>query len=475
MSARIPPKRPDRLAASFITGVDHADAPPPQARPAQPPQGPRRPADGARLHREMRRIGLAGGLAMVALVGALGGWAATTEIGGAVIAAGQAVVHGKPQTVQSLDGGIIAEINVKDGDLVNAGDVLVRLDPTLLKINLDSARTRLADALALKARLTAEQLGQETLRFDYPDLPFPPLDTAQFEEGQRKIFKARAQVRDGRAEQLAERLDQFENQLAGIRAQIAAKRDQLGFLEKDLDSIRILTEEGLARQSQMTTLQRDRSDLLGQIASLESDMARIRNEMRDAEIETLQAERSFQEGVVTELREVTATTEELLLEIVTRTAQLDRIEVRAPADGVVHEMQVATLGGVVAPGGTILSVVPLGRGVDFDLRVDPRAIDQVYPGQKAQVIFSAFDPRNAPRLIGEVTTVSPDAVTDPRTGQEFFRIGLSVPPTELARLGDVKLVPGMPVEAFLETTDRTVMSYLLHPLSSQLTRAFRED
>lgn len=466
---------PPRLAASFVTGVDRTPRPAepaPQPRDQRPPRPPHPPRS---LGGEMRRIGLAGGLGMVVLVGALGGWAATTEIGGAVIAAGQAVVHGKPQTVQSLDGGIVAEINVRDGDRVSAGAVLVRLDPTLLRINLDSARTRLADALALKARLTAEQLGQETLRFDYPDLPFPALDTAQFEEGQRKIFAARARVREGRADQLAERLQQFENQLAGLRAQIAAKRDQLGFLEKDLDSIRILTEEGLARQSQMTTLQRDRSDLLGQIAALDSDMARVHNEMRDAEIETLQAERGFQEDVVTELREVTAKTEELLLEIVTRTAQLDRIEVRAPVDGVVHEMQVATLGGVVAPGGTILSVVPVGRGVDFDLRVDPRAIDQVHPGQKAQVIFSAFDPRSTPRLMGEVTTVSPDAVTDPRTGQKFFRIGLAVPPEELARLGDVKLVPGMPVEAFLETADRTVMSYLLHPLTSQFARAFRED
>ena len=476
MTPAQPPERRQRLAASFVTGVDRDAAGAEGPAPKSPPQTPRPPsADKARLTREMRRIGLGGLMATVALVGALGGWAATTEIGGAVIATGRAVVHGKPQTVQSLDGGIIAEINVRDGDRVTEGAVLVRLDPTLLRINLDSARTRLADALALKARLTAEQLGLDAPRFDYPDLPFPPLDTAQFEEGQRKIFTARAEVREGRAEQLAERLDQFENQLTGIRAQIEAKREQLGFLEKDLDSIRVLTEEGLARQSQMTTLQRDRSDLLGQIASLDSDIARVRNEMRDAEIETIQAERNFQEGVVTELREVTATTEELLLEIVTRTAQLDRIEIRAPADGIVHEMQVATLGGVVAPGGTILSVVPQGRGVDFELRVDPRAIDQVHPGQKAQVIFSAFDPRNTPRLMGEVTTVSPDAVTDPKTGQNFFRITLEVPPGELARLGEVNLVPGMPVEAYLETADRTVMRYLMQPLTSQFTRAFRED
>lgn len=430
---------------------------------------------GQSLRTDLRRTALAGGLGLVLLIGVLGGWVATTVIGGAVIANGQAIVHGKPQMVQSLDGGIVETINVRDGDRVTQGQVLLRLDPTLLTINHDSARGRLADALALKARLEAEQQGLESLRFDYPVFPFPLPDTGRYEEGQRKIFAARADVRNGRREKLTETLAQFGNQITGITAQMDAKRDQLGFLEQNLENIRALTAEGLARQSQLTDLQRARADLLGQIASLGSDIARIHNEMRDSELETLQAERSFQEQVVTDLRDVTAKAEELHLEIITRTAQLDRIDIRAPANGIVHEMQATTLGGVVAPGATILEVVPLGRGVDFDLHVDPRAIDQVQPGQKAQVVFAAFDQQSTPRLNGQVTTVSPDAVVDPKTGQRFFRIGLSVSPEELARLGELKLLPGMPVEAYLETGERTVLTYLLQPLTSQITRAFREE
>lgn len=428
-----------------------------------------------RLRTDLRGTALLGAFGLMVLLGGLGGWAATTVIGGAVIAIGQTIAHGKPQMVQSLDGGIVEAVNVRNGDRVNRGEVLLRLDPTLLAINLASARGRLADALALKARLEAEQQGLNTLRFDYPALPFPRLETAQYEEGQRKIFAARADVRNGRRERLAETLAQFENQIAGITAQIAAKRDQSGFLEQNLENIRTLAAAGLVRQSHMTELQSSRADLLGQMASLGSDIARIRNEIRDSEMETLQAERSFKEQVVTEMRNATAKVEELYLEIVSRTAQLDQIDIRAPADGIVHEMQAATVGGVVAPGATILEVVPLKQGVDFDLHVDPRAIDQVQIGQKAQVIFAAFDQRSTPRLEGQVITVSPDAITDPKTGQKFFRIGLSVSPEELARLGDLKLLPGMPVEAYLETGDRTVLTYLLQPLTSQITRAFREE
>ncbi|MDZ4138395.1 MAG: HlyD family type I secretion periplasmic adaptor subunit [Erythrobacter sp.] len=428
-----------------------------------------------RLHTSLRQPAMIGWIGMLVLVGVLGAWASFTVIGGAVIAQGQAIVHGKPKLVQSLDGGIIDAIAVQNGDQVTAGQLLVRLDPTLLTINLDIARGRLADALALKARLEAEQLGLAAPVFDYPDLPFATLDTARHEAGQRQIFAARAEVRHGRREQLAETLQQFGNQIKGTEGQITATRDQLLYLEKDLANVRSLVDQGLARQSQMTDLQRARADLLGQLSAQEADLARIRNAMRDSELETLQGEHSFMEDVVTELREVTAKTEELLLEIVTRSAQLDRIEIRAPVTGIIHEMQVATIGGVVAPGATMLEVIPLERGVDFELRVDPRAIDQVHPGQRAQVVMASFDPRNTPKLEGQVVTVSPGAITDPKTGQSFYRIALTVSPEELARLGDVRLMPGMPIEAFLETGDRTVLTYLLQPLTSQIRRAFREE
>ena len=412
---------------------------------------------------------------MLLLLGVLGTWATTTVISGAVIAHGQAVVHGKPKMIQSLDGGIVAAIAVQNGDHVTEGQLLLRLDPTLLAINLDIARGRLADAMALKARLEAEQQGLAAPVFTYPDLPFPALDTASHEEGQRQIFSARAELLQGYRAQLTEKQRQFETQTRGIEAQITAKRTQLGYLETDLENTVALYEKGLVRESEMLDLQRNQSELLGQISALETELMTARDAMRDSELGTLQNERAFKEGVVTDLRDATAKTEELILEIVTRTEQLDRIDVRAPADGIVHEMQVDTVGGVVAPGATMLEVVPLNRGVDFELRVDPRAVDQVHPGQRAQVVMSSFDPRTTPKLEGEVTKVSPDTIVDPKTGQSYYRINLVILPKELARLGDATLVPGMPVEAFLETGDRSVLTYLLQPLSAHLRHAFREN
>lgn len=427
------------------------------------------------LRHDLRGTMLMGGVGMLVLVLTLVVWAVTTMIGGAVIAQGQAVVRGKPKLVQTLDGGEVAAIMVKNGDRVTEGDVLLRLDPTLLTINLDIARGRLAEALARRARLEAEQLGLDAPVFKYPPMPFPALDTAKHEEGQRQLFQARAEVFNGRRDQLAEKLLQLENQITGIEGQIAAKRDQMAYLEKDLANVEVLYSQDLVRQSQLTDLQRSQSDLLGQLSALEADLAQNRNVMRDSELETLQGERTFKEEVVTELRKAATDVDELLLEIVTRSEQLSRIDIRAPANGIVHQMQAATVGGIVAPGATILEVVPMGNGVDFELRVDPRSIDQVYPGQKAQVVMSAFNSRTTPKLEGHVTGISPGAIVDPVSGQGYYQIDLTVTPEELARLGDVALMPGMPVEAFLETGDRSVMTYLLEPLSSQFRLAFREE
>jgi HlyD family secretion protein len=431
-------------------------------------------APGVAPNLDLRRPGLLGALGLLLLVGVLGTWAATTVIGGAVIASGQAVVHGKPKLVQSLDGGTVAEIRVQNGDVVVAGDILLRLDPTILAVNLDIARSRLGANLALAERLRAEQLGLAAPEFRYPSLPFATPVTAPHEASERAIFAARAAVLTGARAQLAESLRQADRQAEGVAGQIAALDDQIAILDRDLTNMQSLIASGLARQSQMSDLQRNRSQLLGQLSALQSELARIDTGRRTAELTTLQAERSFMEEVVTQLREATSLTEELILEIVTRQAQLDRIEIRAPASGIVHEVQVSTLGGVIAPGATILEVIPLDEGMDFELRVDPRAIDQVYPGQGAQVVMASFDPQTTPRLAAEVTTVSPDVITDPLTGQQFYRVGLAVPPEELARLGDVALMPGMPVEGYLETGDRTILTYLLHPVTAHVQRAFRE-
>jgi len=417
---------------------------------------------------------LAGIAGLVGRVGVCGLWAVRTVISGAVSTPGQAVVRGKPQQVQHLDGGIVAEIAVQNGDLVAAGDLLLRLDPTLLELNLNIALRRLADALTLQARLEAEQSGAETLRFTYPDLPFELPDTRAEEAGQRQIFAARQAVLNGMQDQLAEALAQIDNQIRGQQAQIAALRDQLALQETDIANMRTLTDRNLARQSQLNDLQRGRSEILGRLAGLEAEVAQLTNARRDSALQTMQTLRSFHEEVVTELRETASQRDQLILDIVTRMAQMERIEIRAPQAGVVHELQVSTVGGVVTPGAVLAQIIPQEQGLDFELRVNPRDIDQVYIGQTGEAMIASFDPRSIPKLLGTVTQISPDVIEDRQTGESFYRITLDVSQEERARLGGVQIIPGMPVEGYLQTGDRTVLNYLVSPLTDQLRRAFRE-
>jgi HlyD family type I secretion membrane fusion protein len=427
------------------------------------------------LRTDLSRAGRMGVLAGLALLLVVFGWAYMTQINGAVIASGSAVVRGKPKIVQSLDGGIVEEVHVRDGDLVRAGDTLLRLDPTLLRINLEMYRNRLAETRAEINRLQAEQINANTLSFDYDRSYLDGLALMQINASQAEIFSARREVIKGREEQLREKVAQFKNQIAGVDGLIRAKQEQLTFIEQELEDVRALHADGLAREGQVLELQRARAQLLGEISEHQSKLARIRNSVRDTELEILQSKRQFKEQVVTDLRKAVMQSEELVLQIVTAQKQLERIEILSPVDGIVHEMQVFNAGGVVPPGETILQVVPIAKGVDFEIRVDPNAIDQVVMGQRAKVVFTAFNTRTAPEVFGTVSGISPDSVTDPGTGQSFYRVMLAIPPQELARLEGHEILPGMPIEAFLQTGERTVLSYLTRPLSDQLRRAFRDD
>jgi len=424
---------------------------------------------------DSRRATVVGLVACAGLLGLVFAWAASTMISGAVIASGSAVVRGKPKEVQSLDGGIAAEILVANGDMVAAGDVLLRLDPTLLRINRDMHRNQLAEEQARLSRLASERAGHEEVAFDYDASLLDGIDLEPINAGQREIFLARREVLKGRKAQLREKIEQFGNQLSGIEALAESKRDQLRFTEQELEDLSALQRQGLARESEVLALQRERSRLLGDIAQHQAELARIRNSIRDTEMEILQSDRQFREQVVTELREASMRAEELALKIVTATKQLERIEIVAPVDGIVHELQLYTEGGVVPSGETILQVIPVGQGVDFEVRVDPTSIDQVAVGQRARVVFPSFNTRTTPEIFGSVSGVSANSVPDRNTGQSFYRVTLSIPPAELAKLEQGEVIPGMPVEAFLQTGERTVLSYLLRPLTDHLTRAFRED
>ena len=423
----------------------------------------------------LRWLAMLGALGSIALLGGAGYWANETAINGAVIANGTVVVVGQPKSIQHLDGGVVEEILVNDGDLVDKEDVVMRLDATLLAANLDIYRNRLGEALARKARLSAEQANDETISLETPHPLLGGVDTEISYIGQQRVFETRRAVQEGRREQLGEKIAQFHNQIAGVDGLVGSKRDQLNFLEQELASVQLLSEKGLAIESRVLSLQRSQADLLGQISEHQSELARISNSIRDTELEILQGENQFREQVVTDLTDVTSTIEELSQQILSTEKQLERVEIRSPVDGLIHEMQIVTIGGVVAPGATILQIVPRNQGLEFETRVDPTSIDQVFIGQQAKVTLSALNQRTTPELWGTVTGISATSIVDPATGIPFFKVQVVVSDEELERIGDAVLVPGMPVAAFLQTGERSVMSYLTRPLTDQVEKAFREQ
>lgn len=399
---------------------------------------------------------------------------AVISIDGAVIASGQVTVQGNPRPVQSLDGGIVSDIHVQDGDTVDAGEVLLRLDPTLAEINRSIVQGRLSELIARQARLLAEQQEAGDLQ---PVAPPSFLDTAMLEnhlKGQRDILRSRREVLASRKAQLQERINQYEAQISGIEAQITSGERQVAVVTREMVNQKTLNDKGLAPERRLLELQSQEAALLGQIAQHRAELASIRNAIRDAQLKIVQTEQEFREKAVTELREVTAKIDENMLEMARVDETLARLDIRAPVSGVVHEMQVWTGGGVVPPKETILTVIPVSDGVEFELQVTPDAIDSVYVGQVARVRFPTFNQRTTPELTGAISHVSPDIVTDRATGRTFYRVDVTLPAEELARLGEAELIPGMPIEAFLQTGERSVLSFLVRPLTDHILHAFRE-
>lgn len=428
-----------------------------------------------RPHTGLRWPGIVAVLTSLCLLGGGAAWAHYTNIQGAVIAVGTIAVNGKPRAVQHLDGGVVENILVADGDAVEKGALLMRLDPTVLEANLQIYRTRYVNADALAARLRAEMVDEADLSFEQLPQFLAGMSGEKARAGQIAIFNARTDMRAGRREQLREKIKQFGNQIEGTQEVIAAKEEQLGYIDQELQSVTSLKRQRLVRDSQVLAIQRSRADLLGQLGEHRSELARIANSVRDTELELIQQERQRRQDAVTELRDVTASLEELTQQIISTQRQLERIDIRAPVSGLVHEMQIVTVGGVVPPGGTVAQIIPTGDGYTFDTRIDPASVDQVHLGQPARVTLVAFNQRTTPELRGAVSAVSPDTVVDQATGETFYRVRIDVPDEELAKIGELELLPGMPVSAFLQTQERTVLSYLARPLSDQLDRAFREE
>jgi HlyD family secretion protein len=425
---------------------------------------------------DLRRYTLVGSATVIFLLAGVGGWAAFTEISGAVIAPGALVVNSRVQEVQHPTGGIVADILARNGQYVQAGDVLVRLDETVTRANLAIISKALDELTVRKARLAAERSDANTMAFpaDLLRRQAEP-EIAQLLEGERRLFEVRRSARVGQKEQLKERIKQLQKECEGYSAQIDAKVNEIKFINRELEGARTLWQKNLVTLSKLTELERNGTRIEGERGQYIAALAQAKGRVVETELQILQVDLGFGSEVGSELREVEAKLGELVEQKVAAEDQLRRVEIRAPQDGVVHESTVHTIGGVISPGKAIMLVVPTADKFVVEAKVRPSDIDELQIGQLAGLRFTALNQRTTPEIDGNISRIAADVSVDERTGESFYTVDIAFDAQQMSRLGKVKLVPGMPVDAFVKTQDRTVISYLLKPISDQFARAFRES
>jgi HlyD family secretion protein len=423
----------------------------------------------------IRRHLLAGLLIVLLLGGGVGGWASTTELAGAVIAPGSIVVDSNVKKVQHPTGGIIAELLARDGDHVKAGDVLVRLDVTVMRANLAIVTKGLNELIARKARLEAERDGADSITFP-PELLARTNDPSAMSAiaGERNLFKSRRAARLGKKAQLRQRIGQLKEEIDGLKAQQASKTREISLIQKELTGVRDLYAKQLVPITRLTQLEREATRLDGERAQLMASKAQSEGKISEIKLQIIQIDQDLSSEVAKELPDIESKIGEFVERKVTAEDQLKRTDIRAPQTGTVFQSTVHTVGGVITAGEPIMLIVPDNDDLQVKAKVNPQYIEQVQVGQSVVLRFSALDIHSTPEIDGTVTRISADTSTDKRTGQNYYTIRISLPPREVGRLRGVKLLPGMPVEAFVQTGERTVISYLMKPLHDQFMRAFRE-
>jgi len=411
---------------------------------------------------------------VIVLAVGLGGWAITTEIAGAVIASGSVVVDSSVKKVQHPTGGVVGQLHVRDGDQVKAGDIVVRLDDTVTRANAAVMAKSLDELRARQARLQAELNDLREIGF-----PAEVLDrssdatVSRVLAGEQRLFESRRAARAGQKSQLAERIGQLEEQQRGLDEQVGAKKLEIDLIQRELESVRILWRQNLVQLSRLTTLERDYARLRGERGALISSIAQVKGKVTETELQILQVDQDLRSEVGKDLGEVRAKISELVEKQVAAEDQLKRVDRVAPQDGTVHQLAVHTIGGVINAGEPVMLIVPKERLI-IEVKVAPNDIDQIRIGQSAILRLSAFNQRTTPELNGEVDRISADVVQEQKSSTSFYTARITFSDNELARLNGFALVPGMPVEAFLQTGARTVMSFLLKPLSDQIAKAWRE-
>lgn len=418
-----------------------------------------------------------GMLTLLALVGGFGGWSVATQITGAIVTSGQIEVELNRQVVQHPDGGVVATIDVAEGDTVAAGDLILTLDGASIRSELAIVEGQFFESVARRGRLEAERDDLQKIVFGQ-GLTTAEMDrpvVAEKMEGQRRLFDARRVSLASQIEQLGKRREQINDQLDGMESQKQALTTQLGLLRKELVDQKGLLENGLTEASRVLALQREEASMLGQLGELAATRAQAEGRITETQIEVLRLASDRREEANAQLRD--SGVQELELAERRRALQerIARLDVRAPVSGIVLGLTVTTPRAVLRPADPILYLIPQDRPLVIATHVPPIHVDQVHVGQSVKLVFSAFSSRETPELTGHVSVVSADALIDPRSQTPYYRAEILLDEGELAKLAGNTLIPGMPVEAFIQTEARTPLAYLLKPFTDYFARAFRES
>ncbi len=422
----------------------------------------------ASLRKSIRKHILISSVIAIAITAGIGGWSAVAQISGAIVSSGTVVVETNTKQVQHREGGIVKDIRVQNGDTVQAGDLLLRLDDTVTRANLSVITKQLRELTAQEARLVAERDDLEEINFD------ESVEKGNIELGQAQLMTARRESVAGRKNQLEEQIRQFDKQIEGLTAQLQAKTTEIDLVDEELADLSDLLTKNLVSKSRVTSLRRERARLQGEFGEFLSQIARSEQAISERRVQILQIEDSYRAEVLEQLQNVRSEIARLQEQRIAAEDELTRVDIRAPQTGYVHQLAVHTIGGVVAPGETVMVIVPQEDKLIIETQVRPVDIDQLAAGQKASVRFPSFDQRTTPELDAELLTVSADLIVDERSGASFYTARLIIPEDELEKLDGKVLVPGMPVEAFMKTGERTVLSYLVKPVVDQIAHAMRE-
>lgn len=422
------------------------------------------------------------GFATLAVVAAvLVGWGMLTELDGAVIAPGRVEVEQNRQVIQHPDGGQVAEVAVTEAQAVQAGDLLVRLDGTLMRSELAIAEAQLFELMAHRARLEAERDGAAAPAFppELTDLAATRPEVAQLLAGQQALFAARAETLGKQTQQLQRRQEQIASQIAGIDAQEAAYDSQLKLIERELADQQSLLDKGLAQASRVLALEREQAGLMGNIGEAIASRAQAQGRATEVELEILRIADARREEAAGTLRDIAPRVAELSERRRSLTERLARLDLRAPVSGIVLGLQITGAGAVIRPAEAVAYIVPQDRPLVVAARISPLNIDEVQPGQAVRLRLSSLPGRTTPEIQGEIVNISADAITEQNAAGaavgSYYRAEIRILPDQIAQLTPHHLVPGMPVEAFVETGAHTPMAYLLKPFTDYFRTAFRES